>query len=247
MELKDHLGKRDAIHLLELIHASLGCDREGMLGLFSKLGSLIQFDSMVCGLGEIGPDGMVIVHELINVSYPVDWLNLYMERNYLQIDPILRENYHRFHIQFWEDTYKAHVPPREFLSASNDFGLTNGYTHGVKSPRGSRGSLFSLAGTSVERSMRTELILDHIVPHFHQALVRLSQAAGEARHFIVSSREREVLAWLKEGKSNWDISVILGISERTVKFHIKNIMRKLNAVNRSHAVAIAIERGIVDI
>ncbi|MBI1920368.1 MAG: helix-turn-helix transcriptional regulator [Geobacter sp.] len=95
--------------------------------------------------------------------------------------------------------------------------------------------------------MRTEQILDHIVPHFHQALVRLSHSSGESLHLIVSSREREVLAWLKEGKSNWDISVILGISERTVKFHIKNIMRKLNAVNRSHAVAIAIERGIIDI
>lgn len=63
---------------------------------------------------------------------------------------------------------------------------------------------------------------------------------------VLSAREKEVVRWLKEGKSSWDISVILGISERTVRFHINNIMQKLDAVNRTHAVAIALEQGLVD-
>jgi DNA-binding CsgD family transcriptional regulator len=62
----------------------------------------------------------------------------------------------------------------------------------------------------------------------------------------LSRREREVLTWLRHGKSNWEISRILAISERTVKFHVASIMRKLNAVTRTQAVALAMELGIFE-
>ena len=62
----------------------------------------------------------------------------------------------------------------------------------------------------------------------------------------LSPKEREILQWLKQGKSNWDISMIQRISERTVKFHVGNIMRKLDASTRTHAVAIAMEQGLVE-
>ena len=57
----------------------------------------------------------------------------------------------------------------------------------------------------------------------------------------LTPRETEVLKWMKNGKTNWEIAVILGITERTVKFHITNILAKLNASTRSHAVALAFE------
>ena len=72
---------------------------------------------------------------------------------------------------------------------------------------------------------------------------------GEGREAAVlplSRREREVLSWLRHGKSNWEISRILGISERTVKFHVTSIMRKLNAVTRTQAVALAMELGVLE-
>lgn len=75
----------------------------------------------------------------------------------------------------------------------------------------------------------------------------MSQQNYPARIDVITSREREVLLWIREGKSTWDISHILGISERTVKFHARNITQKLDATNRAHAVAIAIKRGIIDI
>ena len=63
--------------------------------------------------------------------------------------------------------------------------------------------------------------------------------------YSLSMREKEVLKWLKKGKSSWDISIILGISERTVNFHITNIMNKLDAMTRTQAVAISIEKGLI--
>ena len=61
----------------------------------------------------------------------------------------------------------------------------------------------------------------------------------------LTDREKEILSWLMEGKSSWDIGQILSISERTVKFHVNNICIKLNAVNRTHAVAKAILNKIL--
>jgi LuxR family quorum sensing-dependent transcriptional regulator len=61
----------------------------------------------------------------------------------------------------------------------------------------------------------------------------------------LSKREEEVLTWSKRGKSSWEISAILNISERTVNFHVNNIMQKLNVVSRIQAVAVAIERGLI--
>jgi len=63
----------------------------------------------------------------------------------------------------------------------------------------------------------------------------------------LSTREQEVLTWSKQGKSSWEIAAILNISERTVNFHVKNIMQKLSAVSRTQAVALAIERGLINI
>lgn len=53
----------------------------------------------------------------------------------------------------------------------------------------------------------------------------------------LTDRERDSLAWVAEGKSDWEISVILGVAESTVRFHVDNARKKLGAVNRTQAVA----------
>ncbi len=55
----------------------------------------------------------------------------------------------------------------------------------------------------------------------------------------LSPREREVLKWLRSGKTSWAISVILQISERTVNYHVNNIMRKLNVFCRMQEISLA--------
>jgi DNA-binding CsgD family transcriptional regulator len=53
---------------------------------------------------------------------------------------------------------------------------------------------------------------------------------------MFSKREIQVLHWVKNGKTNQEISQILEISQPTVKSHVQNIMRKLNVTNRAQAV-----------
>lgn len=62
---------------------------------------------------------------------------------------------------------------------------------------------------------------------------------------LLTDREREVLRLLRDGLSNKRIGRELGISVRTVKFHVSSILEKLEAENRTQAVARAMERGLV--
>jgi DNA-binding NarL/FixJ family response regulator len=63
----------------------------------------------------------------------------------------------------------------------------------------------------------------------------------------LTEREVEVLRAIAEGNRNRDIANKLFISEETVKVHIKHIMEKLNASDRTQAVAIGVRRGIIEL
>ncbi|MGO4564768.1 LuxR C-terminal-related transcriptional regulator [Rhizobium sp. 2YAF20] len=82
---------------------------------------------------------------------------------------------------------------------------------------------------------------------FHAAMIDAEQlqtvSDGELR--LITPREREVLCWAAAGKTYWEIAVILGISERTVRFFMSNAREKLNVASNTQAVAEAVWRGLI--
>ena len=69
----------------------------------------------------------------------------------------------------------------------------------------------------------------------------------EAETEALTPREREVLTLLAQGFPNKEIAAHLVISQRTVKVHVSSIMGKLGATNRTEAVALAAQQGLVDL
>ncbi len=67
--------------------------------------------------------------------------------------------------------------------------------------------------------------------------ISLLRIPPEADIPTLTRRERDCMAYVAEGKSDWEISVIFGIAQATVHFHIENARRKLSAATRAHAVA----------
>ena len=63
----------------------------------------------------------------------------------------------------------------------------------------------------------------------------------------LTAREVETLGLIAAGNRNRDVGVILSISEDTVKVHVKHIMEKLGAADRTEAVVIAVQRGIIEL
>lgn len=61
----------------------------------------------------------------------------------------------------------------------------------------------------------------------------------------LTARELECLKWVSIGKTAWETAMIMGRSQRTVEFHLVNAARKLNAINKIHAVVLAVRQGFI--
>jgi DNA-binding CsgD family transcriptional regulator len=62
----------------------------------------------------------------------------------------------------------------------------------------------------------------------------------------LTRKEKECLVWVSEGKTAWETAVILGVSRRTVEFHLQNAMHKLDAANKVQAAFIAVSHKLLD-
>ncbi|SDE93597.1 response regulator transcription factor [Terriglobus roseus] len=102
------------------------------------------------------------------------------------------------------------------------------------------------SGYLLKNMLRTELIDTIRSVHAGMKRVPADIAAMMAEHAgedILSDREVEILRHVSAGKANKMIAYDLNLSEHTVKGHLKNILGKLNANDRTHAVTIAMSRG----
>jgi LuxR family transcriptional activator of conjugal transfer of Ti plasmids len=61
----------------------------------------------------------------------------------------------------------------------------------------------------------------------------------------LTPRETEVVTWTAQGKTYSEIATILGISEDTAKAHIENVRLKLRATNKTHAIALALKKHLI--
>jgi DNA-binding NarL/FixJ family response regulator len=98
--------------------------------------------------------------------------------------------------------------------------------------------------------LRKELVETIRSVHAGKKRVPSEIAVGMAEHLAqdaLSEREIQVLRQVAAGNANKIIAVNLSLSEETVKAHIKNILSKLDANDRTHAVTIALRRGIFEL
>jgi DNA-binding NarL/FixJ family response regulator len=99
-------------------------------------------------------------------------------------------------------------------------------------------------------SLRNELLETIRAVHTGQMRVSSEVAAEIAEHFTdhaLTPREVDVLQLVAKGNANKEIAAQLSLTEETVKSHIRNILAKLEANDRTHAVAIGVKRGIIDL
>lgn len=105
-------------------------------------------------------------------------------------------------------------------------------------------------GYLLKSLIRTDLLSAIRSVHAGQRRIPREVADELAEHVgddLLTERELEVLRHVAAGNSNRRVAAELGISEETVKAHMKNILGKLVANDRTHAVTIALKRGIIDV
>ena len=78
-------------------------------------------------------------------------------------------------------------------------------------------------------------------------LVGSEMEAAKAPARILSRREREILGLIAAGADQQQIAQELTIAVATVRTHVRNLLRKLNARNRAHAIALALQHGMIEL
>jgi DNA-binding NarL/FixJ family response regulator len=105
-------------------------------------------------------------------------------------------------------------------------------------------------GYLLKGSLRTEMLDAILNVHRGRRHVQ-GEVACEIAHHVsdepLSDREIAVLRLVAEGKSNKEIAQTLDLSEETIKAHLKNMFAKLDVSDRTHAVTIAVRRGIIEL
>ena len=182
-------------------------------------------------------------------NYPDDWVNHYVDKRYQEIDPVFLLTPGKGAPFLWDDIVKQEPlssRQQNLFNESKEAGLHDGVTVPVHGPR----------GASYAVSLATDHRACDSTSHFGtlqilatQFLLAYSQIAHEpaesGRSLHLTERERECLTWTARGKSAWAISEIIGVSEHTVTFHLKGVMRKLDTANRVAAVVAAVRLGLI--
>jgi DNA-binding NarL/FixJ family response regulator len=105
------------------------------------------------------------------------------------------------------------------------------------------------AGYLMKSALRKDLLNTIRVVHLGGKNLAAEVAAKLAEHVLdaaLTERELEILKKVSTGTSNKEIAAALALTEATVKSHMKNVMTKLGANDRTHAVMIALKRGFID-
>ena len=111
---------------------------------------------------------------------------------------------------------------------------TNGYT-----------AVITFAAERLADDPRLKPALHLIALYFHGRYVELSDANRPNDFPELTPRERECLRWTGQGKTDWEIGEILGISESTVHNHIENAKYKLRVTTRVQAVVEALRHHLI--
>lgn len=135
------------------------------------------------------------------------------------------------------------------LSKQVNIPLVNSMGFPVFGESGDIGLLILAASIDYCRSSTTAIPASYaqeFAHSIHQAIIRLVENDPSTDTQQLTKREVECLHWAAGGKTNWEIGKILGVSKRTVVFHLQNSSKKLQTSNRYHTVARAVSLGLIN-
>lgn len=184
-----------------------------------------------------------------------NWVSRYVEEDYASADPIMKACYaSRLPIR-WTESFASNSRSRrehQMMSDAWEHGIQRGLTVPIHGPNGEVGILSLNSDLSDREFFRTSDAFQHevqlIAHYFHDAaLTRLRREIEIPKPIALTDREVEILKWTVDGKTAWEIGSILNISERTVNFHIQNVMEKFGVHNKTQAAAKAVGMGLLNV
>lgn len=176
-------------------------------------------------------------------GWPRGWSDLYLENNYALDDPVALHCFKSIVPFEWKDApYDRERQPKAkaVMDGATEFSMLNGLSVPIHTMSGFQ-AVVSMGGRDIDTTSDAKRALHLMSIYAHAKAVDVIVPC-RASEYLLSEREREILRWSAAGKTSWEISVIIGIADNTVKQHLKRIMIKLNSPNKTAAVVTALRR-----
>lgn len=252
MSLNNKLSNAEMVQFVDLLHESLKIRSHFEFLLWSQ-GNLQQFlphDIMIAAWGDFSL-GLVY----FDIVSAIPGIRTAQVHN-THLIPLLKRLF-----GYWNDHSRA---PFELSMDQGIFKegelecdkldgnfrhMRSALVHAIKDVRGHHDCLYVLMSSSIKAPASARAMLETLLPYIDSSLRQLDHLPeqmpvpadedepADDDTGALSGRELEIMEWVRNGKTNFEIGMILDISSFTVKNHLQRIFRKLDVVNRAQAVA----------
>ncbi len=231
--LEQFLGRLEQASNLDDLQ-DLILDLRGMVGVDHTVYHWVSSDGEQYGCG----------------TYPPEWVQHYVENDYIRIDPVVQGCYQRFHPVDWKRLDWSSKSARAFLQNALKHGVGNqGLSVPIRGPNG-QFAMFTVShhcsdeewAAFIEEWQRDLIVIAH---YFNQKALEIAGDRAPERTKALSPRETDALTFLAMGYGRGQVSEMLAISEHTLRVYIESARFKLGAANTTHAVAKALAEGLI--
>lgn len=182
-------------------------------------------------------------------TYSQAWVDRYLERDYLRMDPVILGCFQRFDPVDWKQLDWSGRAAKAFLQEAISYGVGNqGFSIPIRGPSG-QFALFTLSDRRADTAWsefieahRRDLIL--LAHEFNRRALAFEDGEGVVSPAL-SPREMAAITYLAKGMSRAQAAVEMRISEHTLRVYIESARHKLGALNTTHAVARALSQGLI--
>ncbi|MGC7837774.1 autoinducer binding domain-containing protein [Pseudomonas wayambapalatensis] len=185
-------------------------------------------------------------HVILYNNFPKEWNAHYQaDRHFIEQDPVMALSRSSTAPVLWEDELYKEAP--EYRSLACSHGLRHGWTQSLHD------HIHDISQLSVARPRHPISTLEFLAESaqlfwlhnvLHELICNHHRKAMDPAPAL-TDRELEVTKWTADGKTASDIACILSLSPSTVNFHIRSVITKLNASNKTAAVVVAVRHGLI--
>lgn len=238
MSLDDALDFIDKLRYAE--------SQEDITAELGRLADRFGFTSFcVAGIPDPGTrfDGYLMIS-----GWTDDWRDRYLENDYFNHDPVVTKLRQTATPFLWSEAVTGLVLPptgKRIMDEAASVGMADGFCVPIYAPHGFQAAVsFGAPAIDIDLSKKSALHLASIHAHNRArevlgAIERVPDDVG------LTPRELECLKWCAAGKTSWEISQILNISQHTADWYLASATKKLQAVNRVQAVAEGFRKGLL--
>lgn len=184
----------------------------------------------------------------ITATYPDDWVTRYLEMNYIEFDPVVTDGLRGILPLDWNTVRNGSRKIRHFFEESREFGLAKqGLSIPVHGAHGDTG-LFTVNVDHSDHAWLDYLKEHQTELHMFASYLHLKVLSDENVSFdniSLTTREREVLKMIASGLTRAHAADRLGISTKTVDFHLANTLEKTRTSNVVQAVAKCVRAKVI--